>query len=276
MVGQDTSAPAAPEVEQGSEHPRGRNLVITREPAGDDAGPALPLSPALREQQSQALRRQISTYLRGQLHVTVTDNRAVMISVQRDPRHRVYRVRLHHLFVGATDPVIRALARYVALNDRRASREIGKFIEQRQDRIRAQALPSRPQPLIRTVGTTHDLQAYFAELNAAYFGGKVSCQLTWGRQVGRAKPRRSIKIGSYSFEENLIRIHPGLDQRWIPPTYVKWILYHEMLHALHPAPLVKGRHQFHSPTFTAAERQFVEYAAAREWERRNLAALLGL
>jgi hypothetical protein len=204
----------------------------------------------------------------------VTDNRAVMISVQRDPRHRRYQVRLHHLFVGASDPVIRALARYVVFNDRAASKELGAFIEDRQNRIRAQEHPERPAPPIRTAGVTHDLRAYFGELNAAYFGRRLSCQITWGRRVGRGRSRRSIKIGSYSLEENLIRIHPGLDQHWIPPTYVKWILYHEMLHALHPAPLVNGRHHFHTPAFAAAERQFEEYAAAREWERRNLPALL--
>ena len=81
-------------------------------------------------------------------------------------------------------------------------------------------------------------------------------------------------MGSYSLEENLIRIHPGLDQEWIPACYLRWVVFHEMLHAAQPAPVVNGRHAFHTPEFAAEERRFVQYVEATEWERRNIAALL--
>jgi hypothetical protein len=240
------------------------------------ASAPLPLSPALRTQQARQLARRISAHLDGELMVTITDNRAVMISVQRDPRHRRYHVRLHHLFVNAPDSVTRALALYIQSNQREASRELNLFIDQNQDRIRPSEEPVRTQaPAVRSRGRVHDLGALLEELNRTYFSTRpLRCQITWGRHVGRGRSRRSIKVGSFSLEENLIRIHPGLDQEWIPVYYLKWVIYHEMLHAALPAPVVNGRHAFHTPEFASEERRFADYAAAIEWERRNVAALL--
>jgi hypothetical protein len=240
-------------------------------------GTPLPLSPALRTQQAHRLARRIGAHLTGQLTVAITDNRAVMISVQRDPQHRRYHARLHHLFVDAPDAVVDALARYIRTNDRTASKELNAFIDENQDRIRPTEEPAAsPRATeLRAAGRVHDLAVHFDELNRTYFAARpVRARITWGRQVGLGRSRRSIKVGSYSFEEDLIRIHPGLDQEWIPGYYLRWVIYHEMLHATQQAPLVNGRHAFHTPEFAAEERRFVGYAEATDWERRNIAALL--
>jgi hypothetical protein len=223
--------------------------------------------------QALELRARLSRHVRGLLEVAVTDNRAVMISVQRDPRHARYAVRLHHLFVEASDDVIAELGRYIVHNDRNASKLLDDYIDERTDRIRPRRGQAAVQPL-RTEGRAYDLQALFAELNAEYFSGRVQCRISWGRHLCRGRSRRSVKVGSFSVEENLIRIHPGLDQAWIPPYYIRWVVYHEMLHAVHPAPLVNGRHSFHTDAFAQDEQRFRDYLPAITWERRNLAALL--
>jgi hypothetical protein len=228
----------------------------------------------MRVREAQKLIRRLRPHLQGKLHLVVTDNKAVMITVQRDPRHATYLVRLHHLFVDAPDPVLRALARYIGFNDRRASRELNLYIDQRQERIQPGSAASLCHQPIRTDGRVHDLRALFDELNARYFNNQVRCRITWGRHVRRGRIRRSIKLGSYTLEDHLIRIHPGLDQEWVPRFYVQWVIYHEMLHALHGAPVIKGRHSFHTPAFTDEERRFSEYRTALAWERGNVATLL--
>ncbi len=254
--------------------------VITQDPGSpsehERPTTGLPLSPALRTRQARELREKLVARMRrGQLEVAITDNRAVMISVQRDPRHGRYAVRLHHLFVDAPEPILSELARYILSNDRTASKLLGDYIEECTDRIRPRASERpTPPPARTTQGRVHDLAAIFAELNAAYFEGRVACAITWGRHACRGRERRSIKVGSFSLEENLIRIHPGLDQEWVPSYYVRWVVYHEMLHAVHPAPRVNGRHLFHTDAFSADERQFADYLVATAWERKNLAALL--
>jgi hypothetical protein len=249
--------------------------VETNDPAAPLA-PALPLSPAFRTKQAQELRSRIQAHIKGKLNVVITDNRSVMISIQRDQRHALYSIRLHHIFVEAPDPLVRTLARYIATNDKDASKDLNQFIDDNQHRIGAPDKPAAriAPPLIRTKGRVYDLGFLFSELNARYFDNQVQCPLTWGRHVSRGKYRRSIKVGSYSLEENLIRIHPGLDQEWIPPCYVRWVLFHEMLHYLFPAPVINGRHHFHHDEFAKQERRFTEYVQALTWERSNIAALL--
>jgi len=245
--------------------------VVTRE---GPRSPGLPLSPALRIQQARELTRRLDPLISGSLQITITDNRSVMISVQRDVKRQAYRVRLHHLFVDAPPAVLRTLSHYIMLGDRKSSRDLNAFIDERQDRIREpEGKESRPQP-IRTRGRIYDLREIFDDLNDRYFEKQVSARISWGRNVGRGRARASIKVGSFIVELNLIRIHPGLDQRWIPRFYIEWVVFHEMLHSVHPIPRVNGRRQFHTPEFEMDERRFEHYELATLWEKRNLAALL--
>ena len=239
----------------------------------------LPLSPALRARQAKSLRERLEPHLDGQLELTITDNRAVMITVRRDPPRRRFAVRVHHLFIDAPDEIIEALARYVAFDDQGASGELGHFIDANDERIlpRATEDPTRGRAgRLRTQGKVHDLRSLFNELNQVYFAGEVGAEITWGRHAARGRSRNSVRLGSYTLEERLIRIHPGLDQEWVPQLYLRWVVYHEMLHAVYPIPLVNGRRRFHTEAFAQAERRFEGIALAQAWERRNIAALLAI
>jgi hypothetical protein len=205
------------------------------------------------------------------LELRLTNNHYSMISVRR--KSDGYRLRLHQMFVGAEPRVVRALARYVVHNDRRASTLLGEFIEQHQHIIRQQT--RRPRNLtIRTAGRFHDLQAIFARLNGLHFGGALEARITWGPDASRGQRRRSIKMGSFAVEDRIIRIHPVLDQVCVPDYFVAWIVFHEMLHGKHEVLRENGRRRFHTPAFLAEERQFPDYDRACAWEKENLDRLL--
>ena len=69
----------------------------------------------------------------------------------------------------------------------------------------------------------------------------------------------------------MIRINPLLDQSWVPLWFLRYILYHEMLHSVVPdEPLGRGRRRVHTEEFNRRERQFRSYARARKWEEENL------
>jgi hypothetical protein len=222
----------------------------------------------------ESLERRIAAYLqRGRLALGITDNRFTMITVRRD-RGPVYRVRLHHMFVSAPPPVTHALARYIAHNETQASRDLSRYIEENQHIIRRAPRRRPPALTLETKGEVHDLRQVFDDLNLAYFDGRIDARITWGVRGARRRRRSSIKMGSYSVEDRLIRIHPTLDRRFVPRFFVDWIVYHEMLHQVHDIPVVAGRRQFHTPEFIAEEESFEHHVRAREWERRNLDRLL--
>ncbi|MCG8422562.1 MAG: hypothetical protein MJE77_31995 [Proteobacteria bacterium] len=228
-----------------------------------------------REIAERSLERRIRAHLiRGELSVTLTDNRYTMISVRRDGKSKkCFKVRLHHMFADASPVITRALARYVAHNDRDASRLLGDYIDAHQHRVRA---PSRQRAAQRltTRGRIHDLAAIFDDLNRRYFGGRIEARITWGQRVGKPKRRNSIKMGSYSVEEKLIRIHRSLDRPFVPRFFVEWVVFHEMLHQVHDIVVINGRRRFHSKEFLRDEAKFEHYVSARAWERANLDALL--
>lgn len=234
-------------------------------------GPEIPSEIASAQ---DSLERRIRAHLtRGQVSVTLTDNRYTMISVRRLPRARRYEVRLHHMFADADPVITRALARYVADNDAEASRVLGDFIDQNAGYVRGRAR-RQPTQLILTAGEHHDLRSIFDELNERYFGSKIDAAITWGQRTGQPRRRNSIKMGSYAVEDRLIRIHRSLDRSFVPRFFVAWIVFHEMLHQVHDIRVKNGRREFHSKEFLADEAMFEHYDEARAWERRHLDALL--
>jgi hypothetical protein len=235
----------------------------------DDHYPELPVA------EQEALRRQLqdrlAAYLSaGRARVVITDNLRTMMSIKRG--HGVYTFRLHHMFVDASPTILRAVTAYAEGQDNAAAKLLREFIDQNEDAIRQRMAP-RPYT-IDVEGRHHDLQAIFDELNREYFGGSIEARITWGPRTQRKAGRASIKLGSYTVEDQLIRIHPVLDAADVPRYYLAWVVYHEMLHEIHDMPVIEGRRVYHTRAFRQAEARFEQYPEAVLWERTNLAKLL--
>jgi predicted metal-dependent hydrolase len=177
------------------------------------------------------------------------------------------------MFAGIEPRLVRALARYVVHNDQRSSQLLGEFIDRNQHKISASVPRERPV-VLRPRGRHHDLSAIYDRLKRDYFGGVHDARISWGN-ARRSSNRRSIKVGSFSVEDRLIRVHPMLDQESVPGFFLDWIVFHEMLHGKHAIRKVDGRRCFHPPEFAEEERQFPAYARARLWEKMHLDVLLG-
>jgi hypothetical protein len=219
----------------------------------------------------QTLERRFELAFDGPVQLAVTDNRHRMVT--HTLSNGLLRVRVHMMFLGAPDRVLDALIRYVVQEDRQASQVIGEFIETNSHRIRAWRPVLGP---LRTRGRAHDLYAILADLNERYFGGAVSDVLiTWGRRTRpNVKNRATIKLGSYSAIERLIRVHPVLDKEWVPRYFVSYIVYHEMLHHVIPALRAGRRAILHSSEFNRREREFRHFERAIAWETKHLHRLL--
>ena len=233
----------------------------------------LPVEGVPGEEAQRLMQKRVAAHMSGTLELVITDNRYSIITVKRKGSH--YRLRIHHMFLNADAQVLRALARYMEKNDDEASQILNEFIDRNGDKIKAP--PPRPsrKPKIRTKGKIYDLQRLFDDLNQRLFGGALRIDITWGRSPkGRPKRHRSIKMGSYSVEDKLIRIHPALDRAFVPKYFIESVIFHEILHHVHPIPVKGGRRQFHTPEFKAQEKTFPQYQKAQKWERANIDRLL--
>ena len=212
--------------------------------------------------------------MRAHVIVDLHDNTHTMLTYQRD--RGAWRLRLHHMFVAAPEPVIDALARYIRSGDSEASAEIDRYIERNKIFIR-RVPPSelRRRLRIEPVGDHHDLREIFEDLNRRYFRRRITATITYGPAPRVRGPRKSIKMGSYSADSKVIRIHPALDQPRVPRYFVEWIVFHEMLHHIYRARRGNGgRRCVHTPEFLEHERRFYAFDRAQRWEDDNLDLLL--
>lgn len=221
-----------------------------------------------------ALRRELETHTGLELRLKITDNRSSVMFVRHDRLSASAQVRLHRMFLEAGDPVVRALATWIrSPRARKAGGVLNAFIREHTHLLRAAPVKT---PDCTPQGAHYDLRALYDAVNQAHFDGRVTAPITWGRMPNERR-RRSIRFGSYSPREPLIRIHPLLDQDFVPEYFVRYIVFHEMLHAdLGIEESESGRRRIHTAEFRRRERAYPDYDRAVAWQAHppNLRKLL--
>ncbi len=185
-------------------------------------------------------------------------------------------IRMSAFFGDAAPPVRDAVVRWLrsGRRARRAAALLDQFIAETLEK-----LPPRPARTvrIRPRGKHHDLADLARELvstNSAPANPERWPRITWGRRA-RSRARRSLQLGCYVSEEGLIRIHSALDSDWVPSWFVRYVLFHELLHVdLPPVRTAGGRTLHHGPEFRRRERQYPDYRRALAWQEENLPDLL--
>ena len=124
-------------------------------------------------------------------------------------------------------------------------------------------------------GTHFDLRPMFNDLNKRYFRGRLrGYNVMWGRRR-KHRPRENFIFGTIQEADRVIRINPALDQPFVPIWFLRYVLYHEMLHSVVPDEMISGnRRRVHTEEFNRREREFPSYRRARRWEEENLSRFL--
>lgn len=199
------------------------------------------------------------------ISLSITDNATSLLSIRL--KRDLISIRMHWMFLSAGDDVIRELGHFILKKKCRAPL-IRQFMRENRSCIRVGDARRHSKGTIRTRGRFHDLNSIFRELNDAYFGGRITASISWGRRSAKPRVRRRI-LGSFSQHTNTIWISPVLDRRNVPRFFVRFIVYHEMLHSIMSEERRNGRRRLHSPAFREKERLYREYGKAVLWEKRH-------
>lgn len=239
----------------------------------DAASPAIQLfSPA----EGKRLCRDLERLTKLTIDLTITNNASTVMSMKRCQQTGTVRLRLHHMFLRGDGSVVNALAAWIK---RPKARPAGELLNQfiRNHRFLIEKKRVRQVQLL-TRGRYHNLKKYYDEVNQRYFANTITAAITWGQRQGqRRRRRRSIRLGSYLASENLIRIHLNLDQEGVPGFFVRFIVFHEMLHAhLGIEETESGRRRIHTREFVSLERAHPDFERAQAWEndKANMRKLL--
>lgn len=201
-------------------------------------------------------------------------------------RHRVieakpkrgggYDLRMSAMFRDAPADIRWAVGRWMSVGKRarKACTRLDEWIEEA-----AKQMPVARRTKLRPKGETYDLVEISEELRASEFADDFGTErewpaITWGARSAR-RAKRSLRLGSYDVAQNLVRVHPVLDQPAVPRWFVRYILFHEILHAAMPPRRGRGnRLLHHPPEYRARERTLDDYDRARRWQEKHLNSLI--
>jgi hypothetical protein len=109
-------------------------------------------------------------------------------------------------------------------------------------------------------GAFYDLDEIFARINHGYFQNRLEKPvLSWSRR----KTRRVF--GHQDAVHNTVIISRTLDDRRVPAFVVEFVLYHELLHIVHPTRVVNGKRRIHTAAFRRDEQKFARAEEAEKW-----------
>jgi hypothetical protein len=135
------------------------------------------------------------------------------------------------------------------------------------------SLPEVPDEMLAVNVNGCDLQAIFDRLNTEYFQDTIQAGIGWGRD-SQTPNRSAIRFGSYDILKKVIRIHPRLNQEFVPHPVVELTVHHEMCHQWAPPRKKNGQWLAHHADFKKKEKEYRLYGEARRWEKLNWKKLL--
>jgi len=143
---------------------------------------------------------------------------------------------------------------------------------EKKDEIQAKSAENRRakgRKIITTSkGEAYDLDSVFGSMNVQYFQNSLPKPvLTWST-------RKTYRIlGHYDAAHRTIVISRSLDRKKVPRMVVDYVVFHEMLHILHPTTHRNGRRYIHTPAFRRDEKKFAFFDDAENWIAQNIKSL---
>jgi hypothetical protein len=234
------------------------------------AQPSDPTPPFGESDWSALLERELDAPVR----VRFGRARHQVVRVQR--RRGTYYVSLARFFSAAPPAIRHALATWMrsGRRARKACTALDAWIDEHV-RILAHEKPANVR--LDPRGAHHDLAALAQGVIAHHFVQeevRAWPPVGWGRKSG-SRSRRSVRLGSFDPVDRVIRLHPALDSSDVPTWFVRYVLFHELLHSVLDRPeRAKGRRVIHGPEFVARERAYPDFERALSWEREHVLGLI--
>jgi hypothetical protein len=183
-------------------------------------------------------------------------------------REGTLKLRISDLLEGAPEAVLRAIVHILTAKiyrkpiDPAHATRYRRYISSRDIRQKAHLLRQirGRKRLASPRGHTYDLDSIFEDLNTRFFHGLLARpRMTWS--AGRARN----SLGHYDPAHNAIVVSRIFDHPQVPRYAVEYLVYHEMLHLVHPVKLRGSRRSVHGPEFHAQEKLYPQLEEAKRF-----------
>jgi hypothetical protein len=118
--------------------------------------------------------------------------------------------------------------------------------------------------MARTGGKYHFPMEICRELNAGFFNNQIEIQ-----KIGWGQRRSWGRLGHYDPIHHTITLSPVLDSPKVPEFVVRYVVYHEMLHAVFEESTSRRSRRHHPPEFRRAEQAYPDFQRSKEFLREH-------
>jgi hypothetical protein len=130
--------------------------------------------------------------------------------------------------------------------------------------VRSRRLQKGWKHLAGEKGKYYSLREIYQELNRDYFNNQIEI-----RRIGWGLRKSKERLGHYDPVHHSITLSPLLDTPRVPKYVVRYIVYHEMLHAIFEDNPSSGYRRHHPAEFRRAEKSYPDYASAKKFLREH-------
>ena len=168
----------------------------------------------------------------------------------------------------ASTPVLEAIVRILAskvMRRRPRQKYLQEYESFRNDpwvaeAVRERRLQKGRKHIADKEGRHHSLQELYQEINDAYFNNQIDIhKIGWGLRWSRGR------LGHYDPVHHTITLSPILDEPEVPRFVVRYIVYHEMLHAIFESTPSGRIRRHHTSEFRRAEKAYPDFDTATKF-----------
>ena len=130
--------------------------------------------------------------------------------------------------------------------------------------VRVRRLQKGRKHITGEKGQYYSLREIYQELNGDYFNNQIEI-----RRIGWGLRKSKERLGHYDPVHHTITLSPVLDTPRVPKYVVRYIVYHEMLHAIFEDNPSSGYRRHHPAEFRRAEKSYPDFASAKKFLREH-------
>jgi hypothetical protein len=210
-------------------------------------------------------QQEIEETVKKKVKLRINDNRSTMLSVRWEPD--CTKVSMHRMFLEAPKTIMDALACHIQIENSTLCPSVKAFIDEKLTMFDYSS--KLDESKLYTKGDVYDLQAMYREVNFKYFDGNLNLKITWYGKAHR-RNRSQVTFGLYQEALKLVKIHRMIDSSFFPEYFVKFVIYHEMLHHVCRSYYDEdGKHHIHTDEFKKREKEYEHFELADSWMEQN-------
>lgn len=212
--------------------------------------------------------------------IKFTNNKNSIIKIEKNIFET--KIKIDRIFECVETQILNDLIYYIRNHSNKEDNKLA-IVKERiknyyiENKVKHKKNKNEKPKIIKNTFIYHNIFEYFKqiikELEKKYQLNFNEIIIKWGRKSKRSHRgirKRSIRLGLFNRENNIISINPKLDNKNFPDFFIKSIIYHEIAHYIYYKKNPQYKSIYHGYDFKEILKDIDPfYFKSKEWEKLN-------